>query len=132
MTLPSTIHISTCLDGSALEDAVNEIINEFSYNIDDKLIWFYGGDNGSGLTADDDLCTLMTGHTPKSGAWSDRYCPDLEMSRGTYPQDFASNMKHLVHLHGNTIIIEERTDTYGHQEQYDFLYNKLSVLKSEQ
>jgi len=132
MTMPSTIRISTYLSGSALEDAVDEIINEFSYNIDDKLIWFHGGDNGSGLTADADLCALMEGRTPKSGAWSDRYCPDLEMARDTYPQDFASNMKHLVHLHGNTIIIEERADTYGHQEQYDFLYKKLSVLKSEQ
>ena len=132
MTMPSTIRISTYLSGSALEDAVDEIINEFSYNIDDKLIWFHGGDNGSGLTADADLCALMEGRTPKSGAWSDRYCPDLEMARGTYPQDIASNMKHLVHLHGNTIIIEERADTYGHQEQYDFLYKKLSVLKSEQ
>ena len=132
MTMPSTIRISTSLSGSALEDAVDEIINEFSSNIDDKLTWFYGGDNGSGLTADADLCALMEGHTPKSGAWSDRWCPDLEIARGIYPQYFISNMKSLVHVHGSTIIIEERAESYAFQEQYDFLCKKLSVLKSEQ
>jgi hypothetical protein len=130
MTMPSAIRISTSLSGSALEDAVDEIINEFSFNIDDKLIWFYGGDNGSGFIADADLCALMEGHTPESGAWSDCFCPDLEIARGTFPQCFASNMKGLVHIKGNTIIIEEQTETYGFQEQYDFLYKKLSVLKS--
>ena len=130
MAMPSTICISTSLCGSALEDAVDEIINEFSYNIDDKLIWFYGGNNGSGFIADADLCALMEGHTPESGAWSDCFCPDLEIARGIYPQCFASNMKSLVHISGNAIIIEERTETYGFQEQYDFLHKKLSVLES--
>ena len=130
MAMPSTVSISTSLYGSALEDAVDEIINEFSYNIDDKLIWFYGGGNGSGFIADADLCALMEGHTPQSGAWSDCWCPDLEMARGTYPEYFSSNMKNLVHVKGNAIIIEERAETYGFQEQYDFLYKKLSVLGS--
>ena len=130
MTMPSTIRISTPLSGSVLEDAVDEIINEFSYNIDDKLIWFYGGDRGSDLTADADLCALMEGRTPKSGAWSDRWCPNLEMAQGTDPQFFSSIMKSLVHFDENTIVIEERDETYGFQEQYDFLHKKLSVLKS--
>jgi len=130
MTMPSAIRIGTSLSGSALEDAIDEIINEFSYNIDDKLIWFYGGDNGSGFIADADLCALMEGHTPKSGAWSACWCPDLETARGMYPRCFASIMKGLVHIEGNTIIVEERTETYGFQEQYDFLNKKLSVLES--
>jgi len=130
MTMPSTIRISTSLSGSALEDAVDEIINKFSSNIDDKLIWFYGGDGDSDLTADDDLCALMEGRTPISGAWSDRWCPDIEIAQGMDPQYFSSIMMSLVHVEENAIIIEERDETCGFQEQYDFLHKKLSVLKS--
>jgi hypothetical protein len=131
MTMPLTIFIKTALKGSDLEHAVDQVIAEFSENISEKLIWFYGGGIGTCHVADADLCALMEGHTPKSGAWSACHCPDLEAAEDSMtPEYFSSLMKSLIHVDDTFIIIEERNDSFGFQEQYDFLYKKLSILQS--
>jgi hypothetical protein len=126
MTLPRPFIIKTQLSDAELKCFSASIIDEISTDIHSKLMDFYGGDNGDGIKCDDDLKELMNGHTPGSGAWSDCFCPDLESAEVMTPYYFALCMKAIIHIQDGGITIEEQGKSFAFQEQYDFLFKKLS------
>jgi hypothetical protein len=131
MTIPHKITIKTPLTEEQLASAVASIIESNSKDVSARLVDYFGGDNGEGVRCDAPLKRLMDGYTPGSGRWSDCFCPDIDSAESMDDSYFARLLRRLLHIEGSSVVIQERSESYAFQEEYEYLQHHLAVLVSD-